>query len=157
MGYTHYIKAKRTVSKTALKKITADVKVIEQYMESIGQPLFDGSGETKGVEYDKDSIQFNGDESKGESHETFCITNWVSGGDFCKTARKPYDLAVVMTLLSIREHCPTSSIVISTDGDMEDWKEAIDTFNKLFPNVQGTYMFGGRYNDTLFYKKFKSQ
>ena len=146
MGYTHYIDAKRTLSKRSFKKITADVKVIEQFMKRIGQPLFDGGGENEGVEYSDSRIAFNGDYSKGDGHETMCITDWVFGGDSIKTARKPYDLAVVMTLLSIRRHCPASSIIIRTDGNTDDWKEAIDTFNELFPEV----------NDTFVVKKTKS-
>ena len=59
-------------------------------------------------------IYFNGDAKYGLDHETFYISlenlndNWLhrENGDvwnFCKTARKPYDLAVCLALLSFKK------------------------------------------------------
>jgi hypothetical protein len=44
---------------------------------------------------------------------------------FCKTARKPYDFAVQITLL-LYKHYFGDKVGISSDGELSDWREAID-------------------------------
>jgi len=124
MGYTHYFTPK--INKEQFDKIAADVKVIEGAVD-----LFDGRGESKGVVYEDDEIMFNGDASKGEDHETLVI-NTSGEWNFCKTARKPYDDAVVVTLLCLKFHSPESEV--SSDGDSGDWVEGKELFKKLFPD-----------------------
>lgn len=63
----------------------------------------------------KDVIQFNGKEDEG--HETFSLRRDEKGFNFCKTARKPYDAAVVAMLIKASEICPTFNS--SGDGDNE--------------------------------------
>ena len=124
MGYTHYFTPK--LNKKQFTKVANDVKVIEKAIK-----LFDGHGEVMGVVYNDDSLYFNGNAKKGEEHETFQL-GVGRDGDFCKTARKPYDVAVVVSLLCLKFHSPTSDI--SSDGDSEDWMEGYTLFNVLFPN-----------------------
>lgn len=68
------------------------------------------------------------------SHETFCFErilepeSWhhPENGlylEFCKTAFKPYDLAVTACLMIIK-HRLGETVEISTDGDDENWAEA---------------------------------
>ena len=70
------------------------------------------------------------------SHETFClervtdITGFTQRDDdnglifnFCKTARKPYDIAVCSALIIAKKHFG-ESIMISSDGDNEEWQES---------------------------------
>ena len=74
---------------------------------------WDGTGEAI---ISEDKICFNGNRRYGLDHETFRIyladfndtEGWNIGKngeihDFCKTARKPYDLAVCLALLSFKE------------------------------------------------------
>ena len=95
-------------------------------------------GKPKPPEVSPDMIRFNG--WKDEGHETFLVTrempDWSidksSSFDFCKTARKPYDLAVCLVLLSMSRHAP-KSFKVSSDGDWDgDWTEARDVYSKLF-------------------------
>lgn len=52
--------------------------------------------------------------------------------DFCKTARKPYDLAVCLVLLSMKRHAP-KSVSLSSDGDWDaEWTEARGIYKELF-------------------------
>lgn len=88
-----------------------------------------------------DHIRFNG--WKDEGHETFIVTKarpdlpvWDSDAkesfDFCKTARKPYDLAVCLVLLSVKRHAPRS-VKIGSDGDWNsEWTEARRVYKELF-------------------------
>lgn len=69
-------------------------------------------------------IRFNGVGDDG--HETFYLTqDGRNGFNFCKTARKPYDLLVAATLAVIRYR--TSKITVTSDGDLDDqeWVDAL--------------------------------
>jgi hypothetical protein len=69
------------------------------------------------------------------SHETFCLervtdtTGFTQRDDdglifkFCKTAQKPYDIAVCSALIIAKKHFG-KSIMISSDGDNEEWQES---------------------------------
>ena len=71
-----------------------------------GIPLANGNGDLgTSPEVTDQKIWFNG--AGDDSHETFCLNRvrppkeeWQNqrGGDFCKPARKPYDLAVTAAL-----------------------------------------------------------
>jgi len=49
---------------------------------------------------------------------------------FCKTAYRPYDLAVQVCLV-IAAHHLEAAIVVSSDGSMEDWQDAIALCQQL--------------------------
>lgn len=63
-------------------------------------------------------IMFNGVGEEG--HETFLLELKPKNFEFCKTARKPYDLLVCATLLLAEHHAP-GVLEISSDGDREEW------------------------------------
>ena len=107
MGYTHYWSFRGEVAPKDIKdgkeKFTkayelinkAYKKVTEMGIEIAGG---DGNGKPTITPY---TISFNG---KGEkSHETFFIRYDVDGWNFCKTARKPYDVLVCLSLLAFKE------------------------------------------------------
>lgn len=153
IGYTHYWKFKQPLSEKALKKIKSDIELIELYLD--GNPtisenadgcyddiveLFDGNGDKKTVEYVYEPqdgkkklkyISFNGDDSKGLSHETFYL-NVGQTREYCKTYRKPYDLAVTLALLTVKYHL--KSTVVESDGDNDEWEHAYRLFHVIFPN-----------------------
>lgn len=126
MGYSHYFTPK--MNKEQFDKVVEDVKEIEKAVE-----LFDGIGDKRGVVYGNESLMFNGNEAEGEAHETLSLG---VGGDwgFCKTARKPYDTAVAVTLLCMKFHSPESEV--TSDGNSKDWSKANRLFKKLFPKRQ---------------------
>src|SRR5262245_50902910 len=106
MGYTHYWTQRRDLNADTWKQITEDVQAILAYVEhEQGIPLANGMGEggTR-PEFTADHIAFNG--LGDDSYETLWIdrkrppasTSSMRGWAFCKTARKPYDLAVTAVL-----------------------------------------------------------
>lgn len=89
-------------------------------------------------------IWLNGDESKDLDHETFALDLFESSPmyrenydmekgvfGFCKTARKPYDLVVCVSLLIIKEHLK-EDFGFSSDGGVDDWGHALSLYSKLF-------------------------
>lgn len=128
MGYTHYwtLKSKDPdLFRTAVnlfkvcldlmpKTITTDVfdrKKGEWVRKRISNKLHGGNGLGKPTITDT-TIRFNGNRKWGLDHETFRISlddyneGWVTDDgyidDFCKTAEKPYDLAVCLCLLCFK-------------------------------------------------------
>jgi len=102
-------------------------------------------------------IWLNGDNSKDLDHETFSLDLFeyspMYRGDydmekgvfgFCKTARKPYDLVVCVSLLIMKEHLK-EDFGFSSDGGVDDWGHALSLYNKLFnrkPNEDFYQEFG---------------
>ena len=73
-------------------------------------------------------------------HETFGIKWYPEKGesrDFCKTARKPYDVLVCVALLAMNEAFKgTGAFTFSSDGDNSDWQTAKD----VFTSITGSYI-----------------
>ena len=140
MGYTHYFKNKgHEDDKINFLKVLDDTrKMIEnlpEFSSSAGgyygdKPIklrgFDGSGEPV---LNDDMIGFNGDGEFNLDHETFFVTPSATDFDFCKTARKPYDLMVCGVLISMKKHLKNFSY--SSDGDKKDWKPAKNFYKKV--------------------------
>ena len=89
------------------------------------------------AEINEQIIRFNGDESKGLDHETFVFEfKEEDQSDFCKTARKPYDVFVCLCLISLANNL--EGFTFSSDGDEEDWEQAVQIygeFNKTFKSL----------------------
>lgn len=163
MGYTHYWRFKNnTLSQRAMNKIAKDMRVIEKALSKgnvssdIAGGFFhdkfvvlgDYGGNSEGVCYHgnaTNTIEFGFNGMGDLSHETFAINVGENEWNFCKTARKPYDLAVCLILLSIKYH--TKSTKITSDGNTGDWKPAFDVFNELFPNRSVSFRFKEWDND----------
>jgi hypothetical protein len=161
MGFTHYWGFKNdNLPKDKFDKIVKDVEVIEKYFKdndivsknadcSFDEPvkLADGLGENEGVSYlvnlqdgnktDYRSFAFNG---VGDlSHETFALNEGLNEWNFCKTARKPYDLAVCLVLLSVKYH--VRSARVTSDGGNEDWQHSFELYKTLFPKRNVSFKF----------------
>ncbi|UGY23790.1 hypothetical protein HU675_0038565 [Bradyrhizobium septentrionale] len=156
MGYTHYWTQKRDFTKTQWTEITADIKAIlahAQHVEGIVLAGAGGEGKTS-PQFDADAIMFNG--LGDDSHETFVVhrkrpplEEWQTpdrrGWDFCKTARKPYDRAVVACLCYLatvtRKEDPTThepiigseAFSVSSDGDTADFLAGLDMARVALP------------------------
>ena len=128
MGYTHYWYIADEISQDSWDKFLGDFRLVLPNFEN----TLDIQGDQK-LQHDKDMIYLNG---IGElSHETFLlervtnITGFTQRDDdglifkFCKTALKPYDIAVCSALIIAKKHFD-KSIMISSDGDNEEWKES---------------------------------
>ena len=139
MGYTHYFENKghKDDQKNFLKVLAEAKKLYEslpEHSESAGgyssdDPLkicgCDGEGEP---EFEVDCICFNGDASVNLDHEGFLVIP-EPFNDFCKTARKPYDLLVCAVLISMKKHFVNFSY--SSDGKPDDWKPAKEFYEKV--------------------------
>jgi len=148
MGYTHYWTPKEFNQKQWNKFLNTVVKLkdnLPKHTDTAGgytedQPLLIGGNEpNEKAIFDDKMIWFNGqtpkklrDEGWDLGHETFLIENINVGGknewNFCKTARKPYDLLVCSCLITAGK---ILKFDISTDGTLKDWKPAFDYYSKV--------------------------
>jgi hypothetical protein len=133
MGYTHYWRFHRdkmeteTIRKT-FSLVSDECKKVLHLLPA--GTLKGGLGEGEPI-INETELWFNGDEELGNDHETFSI-NWkdTEPFGFCKTARKPYDLAVCFCLLSFCAHFPVGVFQLSSDGGREEWQEAVELYNR---------------------------
>lgn len=98
MGYTHYW-SHDGITPEQMAKIAAKVESIATLVKP-DIPLGNWSGDdegTPGPVFGPTEISFNG--IGRDAHESFRLGPVLTSFDFCKTARKPYDLLVVATLM----------------------------------------------------------
>lgn len=145
MGYTHYWHQKRDFKVAEWKAITDNTTAL--LASNNLPPLLYEADSNELPLVDKDTIRFNGKLDDG--HETFILTRKrrapydyetaedARGGsfDFCKTARKPYDAAVVAVLL-FAAHAAPGAISLSSDGDLEDWGDGLSLARTIVPEIQ---------------------
>lgn len=150
MGYTHYWTQKKPFTKAEWSALTEGANAMITGLMISGIPLVH--------EYDDpntpptltgEEIHFNGLGEEG-GHETFLITrklqskkhypdhnpNW----NFCKTAEKPYDLAVTCILAYLDSVHP-EKFVVSSDGRTRDWEAGVKLARLTWPpkaNIIGT-------------------
>jgi len=144
MGYTHYWIPKKTSAKKFLEFSNICSKLYRGlpkttdtaggYFADDKLEIGDGAGrENSKPEFSKDLVCFNG---VGElMHETFAVGLNELSGEFCKTARKPYDLLVCVCLLAAVD---ILGYEISSDGELVDWKPAIDYYNQQIKGANFT-------------------
>lgn len=122
MGYTHYWRIYKIATPDQSLAIITAAKKVFSMCEHEGVVLVndDFGGPPKA---ETDVIRFNG-VGKNE-HETFLI-NLIKETkfDFCKTAHKPYDVAVT-AILSICKDVLGNAINVSSDGDANDWQKGM--------------------------------
>jgi hypothetical protein len=169
MGYTHYFDIKKQPTQKQFNKIVEDVRVIEKFFNENNilsknagghfnedfVKLFGGDGNHKGVHYVVDeqngeknytAFYLNGDGTfdKGLSHEGFALFLDINCDEamwsFCKTARKPYDLAVTLILLCAKYHLK-GGIKITTDGGNDEWAHSFELFEDLFEGRKFMFEF----------------
>ncbi len=133
MGFTHYIDRPEKLDKDKFIQAVADCARV---CKAIRAPI---CGEYDDPDspaiFSPSLIWFNGIGDDG--HETFVIeqTYPVDKADyvqwhgekifqFCKTARKPYDTAVVACLV-ILHHYFGDDIIIRSDGRPKEWEEGL--------------------------------
>lgn len=133
MGYTHYWKTVDTPATrqgylmacpTIAKIVKRYIDILQYECDNAGLPIVN-----------EKMIRFNGIEDEG--HETFLFQ--LGGNDFCKTARKAYDIAVCECLLVLKAFIP--AMELNSDGfsavDKDDfldgtWDEAIENVYKHY-------------------------
>lgn len=154
MGYTHYWSTNPNVTEKQFTKFVDAVKKLHANLpektETAGGSYADevivicggdGSGSpVLGENYCYNNhdygrtVIFNGNEDKGLDHETFFISEKPNrDGDFCKTARKPYDLFVCACLIAAGKFLKYK---LRTDGTVNDWKEAFAYYSAIMGTEQ---------------------
>jgi len=143
MGYTHYWDFKKVPTQESIWRAVTEIEVLlnnlpEQSTSAGGyyneHPIKICGGLGKGKpQIDTNLISFNGTEKGDLGHETFYVDfTETSGFNFCKTARKPYDFAVCLALISLANHI--EGFGFSSDGDVEDWQPVIKYYEKFNNN-----------------------
>lgn len=160
MGYTHYwtfkpVKRGETAKVERLYKKTLKecAKIARYYQDNFIE--YDSERLSGYTVHDKTNkyggLKING---KGDNaHEDFTMrehfkqnfNDFGGGFQFCKTARKPYDL-VVTACLALLKHRLKDYIDVSSDGTHNEWKygialikEAIDvTVKNPIPNEESS-------------------
>lgn len=123
MGYTHYMKQSRDFIPEEWDEIKkgAQFVVKECTKQGIELRLEDDSEEDPVI--NDDVIRFNGMEGNG--HETFLVTRKIfESFNYCKTAGKPYDLAVT-AILAITSYY-SDAVRVTSDGYQHEWSEGLE-------------------------------
>jgi hypothetical protein len=151
MGYTSYWRRPLELDEQKWEDFVDDVKKLRYglpkhstsaggYYENQPLKLVGGNGEGQPM-ITNQSIWFNGTDEGNLSHETFHMTRvfepeeWQEAEDglyfnFCKTARKPYDLMVALTLIAFKHHFD-NEVKVSSDGNAEDFEQAVEIFREV--------------------------
>jgi hypothetical protein len=111
MGYTHYWVLTEEPSREKFVEFAEGVKQIVETAKDAGIAIAD-------EEYRDTLIVFNG--VGADSHESFYVSADGVDFNFCKTAQKPYDIAVTASLIHAKKVFG-DKIKISSDGDWSDW------------------------------------
>jgi hypothetical protein len=157
MGFTHYY---RTYAKefsqgdwnVFIKDIQKLLANLPEHSDSSGgyhrnDPLLlNGCSRSKTPIVNETEVWFNGTGGDDLGHETFALSRLNGGKDFgayskkgerpaafafCKTARKPYDLAVQAALILYKRHFG-EDVSVSSDGDSKEWASAAKLVLDLF-------------------------
>jgi hypothetical protein len=176
MGYTHYWTFRKPagipaaeLEKNYQQAVKDCVKVIKEYQKNaLGSDRLSGySAHTKPGQYG--GVNVNG--KQDNAHEPFTLPEhfsdnfklYVNDGsagmsgafNFCKTARKPYDM-VVVACLSILKYRLGDAVDVSSDGTIEDWSEGVlwarVCLKRAIPNPLNTSE-----ESKAFYKKLGGQ
>lgn len=148
MGYTHYWNITEEFPVTLWRGFANDfIKILPHFIDKLDHETnqkFNVNGE---------NMIFNG--IGEEAHETFTMnrtnplekshTGEIEYFDFCKTARKEYDIAVCCALIIAKKYFG-NRIKVSSDGE-EEWEESKElcqkvlkygkTFNMSYENKNG--------------------
>lgn len=153
MGYTHYFQTKRITGKTKeneklFKKAIKDCnKIIKAYYKENKGTYKSLSGYSAHAPIGVyGGLNLNG---KGSAaHETFFLKEHFNQNfefNFCKTARKPYDLVVVACLSVLKFHLGPA-FMVSSDGNYNDWTDGVEFANKVLRRTKNKIINPIEYN-----------
>ena len=164
MGYTHYWRRPKELPVEKWAAFITDVQAVlenlPEHSESAGgyhseDPLIIAGGHAEGdPEINEERIWTNGGGPGDLGHETCGIPRVYEPmeyetpdelgrySDFCKTARKPYDL-FVCSILALFKHHFGDDVRVGSDGDLEDWTPILPTLNKALPQRKWNLKLNG--------------
>lgn len=148
MGYTHYWqftmpkRGETAKIERAYKKALKECATIARTYYLANGGLSGFSAHTEPGKYGGLKINGKGD----EMHEDFIMrehfkqnfedhTNPLvrSGWNFCKTARKPYDIVVTACLIVLEYRLP-GNFSADSDGYTDDWAEGLELAQRILKN-----------------------
>ncbi len=124
MGYTHYWKTKQDANSETFAALADDAAALA---DAFGR---DALSSEDGPEFMSERIWFNGAEP--DDYETFVLVPRATHFTFCKTQFKPYDRLVCAVLIAAKHHLG-DGIVVSSDGDWDEWAPGRDLYAAVFP------------------------
>jgi hypothetical protein len=128
MGYSHRYRG--SLTQKQFEDWSIQCKKLCKAVAKTDIKIGGGDGESNRPEFSKEFVWFNGvgeDAYEGFSLE---VSQAFVFDEFCKTDRKPYDLLVCACLIALKFTNP-DHIEIVTDGDSEDWAEAIALYQQV--------------------------
>lgn len=127
MGYTHYWTVERDLTDNEWDRLSGLFQKIINRSRDFNAPLvYEYDQPEKGPEVSKSFVRFNG--IGGDGHETFLFSRDACPFSFCKTARKPYDAAVVACLIAAANEFP-DAVSFRSDGISEEHADGLRLFN----------------------------
>lgn len=133
MGYTHYWSFNKYGNSQEREKkyqqAIKDCQKVTRYIYNKMDVKLSGyTAHCKIGQYGGLFINGKGD----DSHEDFIMREHYNQneGNFCKTARKPYDLAVT-ACLAIMKYRLGDNINVGSDGDSDEWSEGVEIAKKV--------------------------
>jgi len=137
MGYTHYWRINNEINQDVFRAVADDVKkACKLAKEKFGLEVKWESDSRKAPEFSSEAIRFNGIDEEG--HETFLISQTDRNFNFCKTARKPYDILVTASLCILHFHASRNSldVGVSSDGTAGEWGDGLNLARLVIPQIQ---------------------
>ncbi|MCK9596177.1 hypothetical protein M0R19_03270 [Candidatus Pacearchaeota archaeon] len=130
MGYTHYwhytpITSLDEMKNNFKKSIPSLEKILDSFKELV---CFEMGAEDVSAFLSENTIRFNG--KLEEAHETFSFSTLnLRSFNFCKTARKEYDIVVCACLIVLQHFIP--GLTVSSDGlcERENSENLIELIN----------------------------
>lgn len=139
MGHTHYWDINRNGNQ---EQWTRGILAAARIIQASPVLLANACGE-EGTqpEFSDSGLFFNGVED--DAHESMILPSVVANVEappwrqdenpvfnFCKTARKPYDVVVTAVLATLRAYAP-DCVTVSSDGDECDWRDGVNLARRV--------------------------
>lgn len=122
MGFTRYWTVKGNVASSVMDAACRDIAEMLREEGAVGSVVaYEADLENLPPVCEQGTVRFNGIGEEG--HETFYFTDY--GWDFCKTARKPYDLYVAASLMLLKHHFGDAIDIDSDGGNEEEEAETL--------------------------------
>lgn len=130
MGYTHYFPQQKNFTPVQWHNLCTDANKVIQALQAAGLQLESNSDSGQMVNESEGYISLNGVDD--DAHETLYLSqDKEEDFSFTKTARKPYDTAVVSILLLAEHHAP-GVLEFTSDGSAEDMEQGASWNAEVF-------------------------
>lgn len=141
MGYTHYwrvnsVRGKSAEIETVYRRAIQDCQRVAHAYNRACAAKGDTDARLSGYTAHAKVGSYGGLNLNGKgdlAHESFTFREHFNENEafnFCKTARKPYDI-VVTACLAILKHRLGDAIEVSSDGDASDWSAGVKLARKV--------------------------